>query len=158
MRRILFAMANVYQLFRMGHYISDGGIHLTVCDLADDGEHRHPHHTHSNTAGRWSRSTHPNKRLLAHEYMDVESTMRPNAYHWKPEDFLALCLGRMGGHKTHFDWDRRCTLSAPSTSLASNCYRQVPFGRSPRCSQYQIRSRCFARVQLLILAVCGGPT
>ena len=91
---------------------------MTVCDLADAAEHGHPHHTFSNTAGRWSRSMHPNKKILAHEYVDVTSTVRPNANHWKPEPlyFVSRPYGR---HETHFDWDRRCTLSTPSTRFVS---------------------------------------
>lgn len=149
-------MVDVYQLLRTDHYFSDAGGYLTVCDLADAAE-RGPHHTFSNTAGRWSRSMHPNKKLLAHEYVNVTSTVRPNANDWKPEPpyFVSRPYGR---HETHFDWDRRLPLSAPSTSLASNCYPQVPFGRSSPCSQYYMKSRCFARVKLLVLAVCGGPT
>ena len=39
---------------------------------------------------------HPNKKVLAYEYVDVTSTVRPNANHWKPEDFPTSFPGRMG--------------------------------------------------------------
>ena len=55
-------MADVFQLFRKDHYISEAGMYLSGCDLAEDAEHGHPHYTLDDIAGRWSRSMRANKK------------------------------------------------------------------------------------------------